>query len=457
MYLEAVFEQFAQKSPVTVMTRVLLENALAPEALNALFAEHAVHQYERTLLFSSVVDLMGMVVCKVQPSINAAYQAVKATLPVSITAVYDKINRIESDVAATLVRHTAEHLAPVIETMGGGLPSPLPGYRVKILDGNHLAHTERRLEVLHESKAGPLPGQALVVLDPALMLATDIIPCEDGHAQERSLLASLLARVVPGEVWIADRNFCTVSFLQGLIERGSFPLIRQHANLPIASSGTLHARGRCDTGKVFEQSVTVLGEGGVSLQLRRIVVRLDKLTRDGDAEIAILTNVPACDADAIKIANLYRTRWTLETLFQVLTQTLNGEIPSLGYPKAALFAFAIALVSYNVSSVVRAALRAKFGHDKVEQEVSGYYIANEVRVTYGGMDLLLDDLVWEPFQRMSADELGRKLLHYAGYAHLAAFKRHPRGPKKPVPPRTKHTTSPHISTARLLAGFSQRK
>jgi hypothetical protein len=457
MYLEAVFERFAQKSPVTVMTRALMENALAPAALDAVFAEHAEQQYERTLLFSSIVDLMGMVVCKVQPSMNAAYQAVKDTLPVSLTAVYDKINGVEGNVAAALVRHTAEHLAPVIEAMGGGLPSPLAGYRVKILDGNHLAHTERRLEVLHQSKAGPLPGQALVVLDPALMLATDILPCEDGHAQERSLFASLLSHVVPGEVWIGDRNFCTVFFLQGLMERGSFPLLRQHANLPISSSGTLHARGRCDTGAVFEQRVTVLGEGGASLRLRRIVVRLDKPTRDGDTEIAILTNVPARDADAQKIADLYRSRWTLETLFQVLTQTLKGEIPSLGYPKAALFAFAIALVSYNIASVVRAALRAKFGHDKVEQEVSGYYIANEVRVTYGGMELVLDDLVWESFQRMSADELGRKLLSYAGHARLAAFKRRPRGPKKPVPPRTKHTKSPHVSTARLLAGSGERK
>lgn len=63
MYLEAVCERFAQKSPVAVMPRALMENALAPAALDTVFAEHAEQQYERTLLFSSVVDLMGMVVC----------------------------------------------------------------------------------------------------------------------------------------------------------------------------------------------------------------------------------------------------------------------------------------------------------------------------------------------------------------------------------------------------------
>jgi hypothetical protein len=65
MYLEAVFARFAQKSPVTVMTRALMENALAPGDLDELFAKHALTQYERTLLFSSVVNLMGLVVCKV--------------------------------------------------------------------------------------------------------------------------------------------------------------------------------------------------------------------------------------------------------------------------------------------------------------------------------------------------------------------------------------------------------
>jgi hypothetical protein len=340
--------------------------------------------------------------------------------------------------------------------MGAQLPALLPGYRVKIVDGNHLAATERRLEVLRQCWAGPLPGHALVLLDPGLMLATDMIPCEDGHAQERSLFAQLLTRVAPGEVWIADRNFCTVSLLEGILQRKSFFVIRQHGNFPIVSQGTLHRRGRCETGELFEQSATFLGENGCPIKIRRVVIRLDKPTRDGDAEIAILTNVPVRDADAAKIATLYRDRWTLETLFYTLTQTLNGEIPSLGYPGAALFAFGVALVSYNIAAVIRAALRVKFGQEKVEQEVSGYYIANEVRATRTGMDVALDESVWVPFQTMSADDLAGKLLGYADHVRLSTFKRTPRGPKKPVPPRTKHTSKPHVSTARLLAEAGRR-
>ena len=450
MYLQQMFDRFSQKSPVTVMTRALMENALAPDGLNALFTAHSERQYERDLLFSSVVDLMGLVVCKVHPAVSAAYRAVKDTLPVSLTALYSKINGVEGNVSAALVQHTGSRLGGVVEAMSGLRPPLVDGYRVRIIDGNHFAATERRLGVLRGCKAGPLPGQALVILDPALDLVTDIIPCEDGHAQERSLFSEVLDRVGAGELWMADRNFCTNGFLRGVIERSSRFAIRQHANLTVISQGTPRLKGRCDTGEVYEESVTIAGDEGEPIKLRRIIVHLDRPTRDGDQEMAILTNVPVAHASAIAIADLYRNRWTLETLFQSLTQTLNGEVASLGYPKAALFAFAIALVSYNIMSVVRTSLRVRFGDEKGGREISGYYIANEVRVTHEGMSIALEDSIWEPFRTMPARELAKTLLEYAGHVRLSAFKRTPRGPKKPVPPRTKHTSETHVSTARLL-------
>jgi hypothetical protein len=52
-------------------------------------------------------------------------------------------------------------------------------------------------------------------------------------------------------------------------------------------------------------------EGGRTLGVRRVVIRLDTPTRDGDTELAIVTNLPADKADALAIAELYRKRWTL--------------------------------------------------------------------------------------------------------------------------------------------------
>ena len=126
------------------------------------------------------------------------------------------------------------------------------------------------------------------------------------------------------------------------------------------------------------------------MKLRRIVLSLDKRTRDGDNEIAILTNLPKGAVSAVAVAELYRKRWTLETMFQSLTLMLAGELNTLGYPRAALLGFGIALASYNILSTVQAALRAQFGVEKVQNEVSGYYIANEVRVTVIGMSIAIE-------------------------------------------------------------------
>lgn len=187
------------------------------------------------------------------------------------------------------------------------------------------------------------------------------------------------------------------------------------------------------------------------MTLRRVVVKLDHPTQDGDHEIAILTNVPESDATAAKIADLYLDRWTVEGVFLTLTQIFDGEPSALGYPKAAIFAFAVALVSFNIASVLRAALRATFGQKKVEEEVSWYYVANEVRVTYGGMDVALEEEIWAPFQSMSAADLAGRLKEYAGKVNIDLLKKNRRGPKKPRTRRTKYAESTHVATAQLLA------
>jgi IS4 transposase len=451
MLLGEVFEQFAREAPVSVMVRATLENALNPRALDQLFEGTAQRQYTRILLFSSIVDLMSTVVCRIRPSINAAYKKHASLLGVTRKAVYDKLDRLEPEVAAALVRHTATALEPVITAMGGDLPPWLPGYRIKIVDGNHLASTEHRLQELRTTGAGALPGHALVVLDPQVMLVTDVIPCEDGHAQERSLLDRLLASVRPHDLWIEDRNFCTTGFVFGVVRRRASFVLRQHAgNLPWQFVGKRRSCGRIDTGRVFEQTIRVEHEDGEVLFLRRITVALDRPTRDGDTEIHLLTDLPAKVARAKTIAELYRKRWTIETAFAELEATLNGEVETLGYPKAALFAFCVALVAYNVLSVVKAALRSVHGAKVVTEEVSGYYLADEVAGTYRGMMIAIPEEEWAVFQDLSPVELGQVLHDLARKVRLSEFRKQPRGPKKPQPKRRIEGQQNHVSTAKLL-------
>ena len=165
-------------------------------------------------------------------------------------------------------------------------------------------------------------------------------------------------------------------------------------------------------------------------------VVLDEPTRDGDTEINVLTNLPAKDAHAEVIANLYRRRWAIETAFQELEATLDGEINTLGYPKAALFAFCVVLLSYNVLSTVKAALRAVHGADVITEQFSGYYLADEVRMNYRGMMRAIPKDEWVESQEMAPEELAAVLVTWARTVPLSEYRKSHRGPKKPKPTKT---------------------
>jgi len=99
---------------------------------------------------------------------------------------------------------------------------------------------------------------------------------------------------------------------------------------------------------------------------------------------------------------------------------LDGELNTLGYPRAALLGFAMALVSYNLISTTKSAMRAAFGPEKVEEEVSNYSIANEARVMKEGLDVVTDLEDWEPFQTVSAESLAQDLVELARNIRLSA-------------------------------------
>jgi IS4 transposase len=446
-----VFQRFVEDSPVSVMTQTLLENVLSPTTVDSLFEEHAESQYTRDLLFSDIVLLMSLVVCRIRPSINSAFKKMASFLGVTRKSVYNKINHVETTTSAALVRHSGAALGAIIDEMGGRKEPWLQGYRVRILDGNHLPGTEHRIKPLRFIRAGALPGHSLVVLDPERMLITDAVLCEDGHAQERSMTQDILEMVQPNDLWIKDRNFCTTGFVFGIARRAGFFVTRQHGtSVRCELLGERVSQGRGPTGEVFEQAACLSDGEGRTLIVRRITVELDQATRDGDPSIHLLTNLAESVADAVKVAELYRQRWTLETAFQELESALKGEIKALGCPKAALFAFSLALVAYNVMSTMKASLRSVHGEKADDTKVSGYDLAEEVAGTHRGMMIAVPKDEWVVFHEMSPQEISPFLKKLASAVRLSEFRKQPRGPKKPRPERQSGSEIKHVATSRLL-------
>lgn len=451
LVLSEMFECFRAKLPMPLMAKLVLERALPPEKVDAWFEENRERQYTRNLLFSSVFELMSLVAVKVFPTTHAAYQADKDAVAVSITSLYNKINAIDIKTSRAVVREAAVELGNTVKALKGQRPDLLPGYRVKLLDGNCLEATEHRLAVLRRTPAGPLPGKSLVVYDATLAMVIDVFPCEDGHAQERALLGEVLATVEVGDLWIWDRNFCVRDFLAGIAERGGRFIGRHHKGMVYTPLGPERFVGRTETGAVYEQLVEVARtRDRLPAKYRLIRVSLKKATRDADTEVLILTNLSKSAANAKQVAELYRHRWEIETAFQELEKHLHSEVNSLGYPRAALFAFCVALVAYNVLAVVAAALRRAHGDDVIAQNVSGFYIAGELSRGHEAVAVAIHAEEWERLRNLSDADHRALLLKIAASVDLSKYKKHVRGPKKPLAPRTSYLNTPHVSTARLL-------
>ena len=305
---------------------------------------------------------------------------------------------------------------------GGG------GYTVRIVDGNHLPATEKRLKALRGLRGAALPGHTLVVYDPQLGLAVDIVPCEDAHTQERALTEALLAMAVPGQLWVADRNFSTTRLFEGFADQGAVFIVRKHGRSPtVVESGTPRRAGRTATGTVDEQPVTITRSDGRTLPLRQVRVHLDAPTQDGDTTLVLLTNVPALRLTARAIAEHYRGRWTIEGMFGELEAALAGELRTLGQPKAALFAF---------------------GH-----------VAVEIRATYQGFAIATDDTDWAPWDALSDVRFAAVLRKIATGLNIATVRKSRRAPKSPAPKGyvARSVAQRHHSTARLMAAARTKK
>jgi hypothetical protein len=438
------FEPFVQGAPLTVMVRTALDWLVAQGRFEQLFDQVAERQYVRELTLSALVELMLEVACGIQPSAHAAYRAHQAQLCVSYQALYAKLSRTEPALAAAVVARSAELISRYISSRGLSAPEPIAGYRARIVDGTVLAGHDHRLAPLRDKRSAGLTGLALAVFAPAQGLVSQVVLAEDAYTQERALIESLA--IEAGEVWLADRNFCTRGLLSRLDRAGAGFLIRWHASaLPFEALGPLTRAGAAQ-----EQPIRVAlpEEGAPALRLRRIVLPLEKPTRSGDTELILVTNLPAAHT-AERLAQAYRERWRIETHYQRLSELLHCELPGLGYPRAALFAFAMAVTAANALALVLAALRAVHGHSAVEA-LSYFRLVDHIAHTWQGMMIALPPQRWEFVQPLSAQALGQWLEAVATAVPIARFARRKPSRAHTPPRKTARDTRPHHSVKRLL-------
>ena len=447
-----ILDRFSRAIPVAVMARGLVEHLFSPQTLNAIPNGVQLFTYTRSIDFAQLVSLMGDVVFRVHPSVRAAYRkSPEAQSAATLKSFYEKFNRMEPNVCRAFVRQLSQRCADVAAAWEPMAPALVPGLRMRILDGNKLAATERRLDGL-EKVLAPLPGQALVLQDFATGLFVDVLPWEDAYTNERALFGHLKDWWQADDLIVADCNFCTESLLRPIQIAGAFFAIRHHSGVGLHPLDAEIFVGRNASGEIFEQRVRYAQS---DLELRCTIVRLDEPTRDGDREIRILTNLSRTQADAIRVAEIYRKRGGIENGFQELEAALRSEIATLAYPKAALFGFCMGLVLCNLFQVIRAAT-AKVPEAPKPEKISGVLLGQEI-ATYLGALLLLDLPTNYPQADWTAKQMAEWLLRIASRIDWRSYRKSPRGPKKKKEVGSYPRASPHEATARVLAERSKKR
>ena len=450
MVLPAILDPFAKGAAPAVMTRLALDWMIQRTSIDLLLEEVAQGQYDREFLLSHFVEVMADVACGFRGSPRSAFLKRQFDHIASISAFYSKLGRMEPAVPAAIVHQTAERARELIVAAGGLLPEPIPGYSACILDGNVLAGTDHRIEELRSTRAATLPGKSLAIYEPISGLVRDVILEENAHTQERALLDQILIEL--GQLWIMDRNFCVRTFLFRILRSGAFFLVRRHAScLPFEEIKPLRSVARCDAGDIFEQPIWVDDPEceGRRYRLRRIVLRLDRPTREGETEIVLITNLPN-EIEAALCCETYRGRWEIENHFQKLTDLLHCEIPSLGYPRAALFAFCMSVLAGNGLAVLTGSLRAVHG-DEMVAELSPHALVNDVAEVYPGMMIAVPPTEWMFLESCSASQVAELLTGLADRVPIERMLRSRRGPKKPRKDRgSPGSRIHHKATKKLL-------
>jgi Transposase DDE domain len=444
---KAMLDRFIDKNPLAVMTRCIV-GAIVGDQFDELFEENRSRQYDSTIKFSTLAMSIAEIALGTVENRNQAYLKFQKELKASKEAYYGKVNRCELPISEAVVRYSFGQASRLIEQLSFQEWEVLPGYRCFTIDGNHLQKTEKRLKETRGLCAAPLPGTIVARFDHQTRLFDQAYLLEDGHAQEASILDRVLEDLEAQSLLIADRHFCIRKFMLDIAARSGFFLIRQNARLQGKLLGKCRRIGRTDSGEVFEQKMEI-SDGDRMLVVRRITVRLNEATRDGDMELHLLSNVPAADADACTLADIYRQRWEIENAFYILTMTFNCEMASNCYPQAALFQFCMAMVAYNCRQVLLAALYAEHDRESVDQ-MSQYQMALEIVRPMEGMLTAIDEEEWESLTPRSTQRIAEFLRRVSLHVDIKSYRKTVRGPKKPKPPRKRCKAGTHVSTAKLL-------
>ncbi|WP_176039790.1 transposase [Burkholderia stabilis] len=414
--MRTIVERFVELSPMTIMTRLVLQCALHDDWIDTVAEadEGPDDESIRETLFALAVDAIAALAMHARTP-QAAAGNVSSASGVAVAALHDGMSRWRAGWGRALVRDSVDLLLPVAATRADERARSVGGMRLRVLDGAGDGCAPgaagcgcgRACDDPAREAAGASGARALPVYDPDLGMIVDLLPVERGRAHERAFVGALLETVRPGELWIVDGRFDTDAIVSGWPRRGGAFVLREYGGAAACRPlGGWRDAGRLDTGYFREQAVGIAGDGDAAGTLRRIEWRDHTLDGSPGATVAVLTNLPAGQFDARQVMQLARRRW--RDALPLPLDPVTGGAPFGGVPaRASLLASGIAALAYNAFSVMTRVVGGALTLDERDAERVPSHIADGVAATYAGMMIALPPDWWRRYDQLPAAALGQ--------------------------------------------------
>jgi hypothetical protein len=350
-----------KRMPLADACYLLMAQVFSDSVLDQVWEKFRGRCYDRELSFAMIVELLESALFRHNGSGRASFdEALEAErLPVSYTAVYGKLGRLPLAVSKGLLQAGAAELTPVIPSAVSARPlaACFDKFLVLVIDGKVVKRVPRLLKLLRGAQAAVLGGKASVLLDVRTGLALAMAASDDGYADELALTRELLAQKDELQtdsrptLLILDRLYCNREIPSLCLRNSGHFIIRFGGKMRFREDPDHagHEFQAADGARITERWGWLNTCEGVPLRVRQITCQLPsgKIIR----VVTDLRDKQRYPAKAILEA--YRARWSIECVFQLITEVFGLDKLVVTTPRGTVFQLAFCLLLYDVLQVVK--------------------------------------------------------------------------------------------------------
>jgi hypothetical protein len=426
--------------------------------LRGVFEKHRGRSYESQLTFATMVQLIADALMQHGGSGRQSFLRAEEAgeLPTTIRSVYRKLGNLPIELSTGFFHEVSQRLQEIYptQTAQNDVPKSLQRFAICIHDGKTIKDVKKRLKVLRDVEGSVLGGRLVVSLQLGTKLATAMSASEDGESGETKLLPEALRQTrevcSQKKLHVADRFYFGLPQIEQCTQENDHFLIRLHKKrTPFFVDPDQKAQKGTDRyGRTYTEDFGWLGNPNDS---RRRAVRRIHLHRPGvkDELIVITDLINANKYPADDLLEIYLQRWTIEKVFQQVTEVFCLDSLIGSSAKATVFQASFCFLLYNMIQVIRAYI-AEAQKEITVSEISTELLFVDIQRQLTAWTELLSttQTIMLLSHRSTAAQVRHRLKQLLGNEWSDRWLKSPSNTHK-NPPRKKNPSTAHNSVFRI--------